>query len=88
MPLAANVKFAQFDEAYDALPDGVAQLRLSLLEAEPGSAHARHLQHLLFEAYNEAVAEEKLPTSQRLALIVGVTLGLWMLIAAGTIAII
>lgn len=84
---ASNVKYDDFDDTYPAVPGRMAQLEKNLLEAEPGSAHARHLQQLLLQAYTETKAEEKLPRSQRLAIILGTTTGLWMLIAVGAIAI-
>jgi len=87
MQHALNLKYAEPDVANDIAPDATAQLRWQLLEAEPGSKEARHLQHLLFEAYAEKAADEKLQGSQRLAIIVGATAALWILIAAAAMAL-
>jgi hypothetical protein len=87
MPAALNIDYADQHEASDDKPETFAQLRWRFLEAEPGSAHARHLQHLLLEAYGNPRTDKKLPLGQRTAMIIGSTAGLWVLIVVSAVAI-
>ncbi|MEW9856202.1 hypothetical protein [Novosphingobium sp. M1R2S20] len=43
--------------------------------------YARDLQRRLAASYDESVSDTKLPVRQRVAVIVGLTLALWLLIA-------
>ena len=54
------------------------------LNVASGGAHARALQHRLLEAYDEGDLGPKLPIRQRVAVIAGATLSLWLLIG-GTV---
>jgi myo-inositol catabolism protein IolC len=83
MPHQATAKYTDLDDINLVEPDRTTQIQEALLEAAPGSVHARQLQQLLLEAYTETPAEEKLPRRQRVTIILGMTTGLWILIGLG-----
>jgi hypothetical protein len=55
----------------------------NLAQLAAAGIHARSLQHRLAHAYADAPVEQKLPIRQRVAVIVGATSALWMLIGLG-----
>ncbi|MBB4861007.1 hypothetical protein HNO88_004353 [Novosphingobium chloroacetimidivorans] len=88
MRYASNLQHAERFDAHEPSVGTADEIRSHLLQAEPGSAHARHLQQLLFEAYARTAANEKLSGAKRIAIIVGSSAALWIAILAGVLTIV
>jgi hypothetical protein len=83
-----NLKIVDAIDNRDLAPETIEQVEERLSKMAPGSLHARQLQSMLVEAYSETSPEEKLPASQRVAIIIGATSALWLLIGAAVYAVI